>query len=136
MSSSLRWCREACIVVVWFFFAAHLLPAQELDNSDPMLAMYKLPKLKVGKNDWPQWGGTSARNSTPAGHGIPTDWNITTGKNIKWSAKLGAQTYGSPVIANGRVFVCTNNNNFPAYIKRFPREVDLGCLLCFEEATG
>ncbi len=48
---------------------------------------------------------------------------------------LGSQTYGSPVIANGRVFVCTNNGS--GYLKRLSAiEVDLGCLLCFEEATG
>jgi outer membrane protein assembly factor BamB len=108
--------------------------AQELDNGDPKLATYKLPKLSVGQHDWPQWGGTSARNSTPAGRRIPTEWDVQTGKNIKWSAPLGSQTYGSPVIASGRVFVSTNNGY--GHLKRFPNDVDLGCLLCFEESAG
>ena len=32
-----------------------------------------------------------------------------TGKNIKWSPKLGSQTYGGPVVHGGQVFVGTNN---------------------------
>ncbi|MCH7988134.1 MAG: PQQ-binding-like beta-propeller repeat protein, partial [Planctomycetes bacterium] len=54
--------------------------------------------------------------------------------NIKWSAKLGSQTYGNPVIANGKVYVGTNNG--AGYLKRYPPKVDLGCLLCFDEQTG
>ena len=45
-----------------------------------------------------------------------------------------AQSWPHPVIANGKVFVGTNNAN--GYIKRYPSKVDLGCLLCFDEATG
>ena len=37
-------------------------------------------------------------------------------------------------MANGRVYVGTNNGN--GYIKRYPADVDLGCLLCFDEQTG
>ena len=40
---------------------------------------------------------------------IPTEWDIATGKNIKWTAALGSQSYGNPVIVDGRVFVGTNN---------------------------
>jgi outer membrane protein assembly factor BamB len=59
---------------------------------------------------------------------------VETGKNIKWSAKLGHQTWPGPIVANGRVFIGTNNSR--GYIKRFSRQVDLGCLLCFDEKTG
>ena len=54
-------------------------------------------------------------------------------KNIKWWAKLGSETYCSPVIANGMVFVGTNNAN--GYLKRYPSSVDLGCMLAFDAAT-
>ena len=90
--------------------------------------------LKVGAGDWPQWGGSRLRNNTPDGKNIPTTWNIETGRNIKWAAKLGSQTYGNPVVANGKVFVGTNNAH--GYLKRYPAKIDLGVLLCFEEATG
>ena len=92
------------------------------------------PKLHVGKLDWPQWCGTSHRNNTPSGKNIPTTWDIKTGKNIKWKAKLGSNAYGSPVVANGKVFIGTNNMS--GYLKRYPPLVDLGVLLCFDEQTG
>ncbi|HUG19148.1 MAG TPA: PQQ-binding-like beta-propeller repeat protein, partial [Planctomycetaceae bacterium] len=90
--------------------------------------------LKVGKTDWAQWGGSSLKNNTPEGKNIPSDWDIKSGKNIKWKADLGSQSYGNPVVANGKVYVGTNNGK--GYVKRFPSTVDLGCLICFDEKTG
>ena len=96
--------------------------------------------------DWTMWGGWGGRNNTPPGENIPAAWdvgkfNLVTGeqiaglsKNIKWAARLGSQSYGNPVVADGRVFVGTNNGT--GYLERFPREVDLGCLLCFRETDG
>ena len=112
---------------VWFTFAA--------DNSSPAQR----------PGDWNQWGGSSRRNNTPDGKNIPTEWKIgefdnsgnwnrAGNKNIKWVARLGSQTYGSPVAVNGKVFVGTNNGN--GYVKRYPGAVDLGCLLCFDAKDG
>lgn len=96
--------------------------------------------------DWPQWGGTSRRNNVPVATNIPTSWEVggfdrATGEwlkeeseNIKWVASLGSQTYGNPVVANGKVFVGTNNGS--GYIERYPSNVDLGCLIAFDEETG
>jgi hypothetical protein len=102
---------------------------------DPTAAYLKdLERFKVGPKDWPQWGGWGGKNNTPDGKNIPITWDIDSGKNIKWSAKLGSQTYGNPVIANGKVYVGTNNG--AGHLKRYPSNVDLGCLLCFDEKTG
>lgn len=104
------------------------------------------PKLIRG--DWAQWGGDSTRNNVPVVEpgDVVTDWNPgkfdrKTGawlkdeaKNVRWVASLGSQTYGNPVVAHGRVFIGTNNES--AYLKRYPKEVDLGCFLCFDEKTG
>ncbi len=79
-------------------------------------------------------GGSYYRNNTPEGKDIPTSWDISTGENVLWSARLGSQTYGNPVVANGKIFVGTNNG--AGYIKRYPSRTDLGCLVCFDEATG
>ena len=104
-----------------------------------------LPNLLLAQ-DWPQWGGSSLRNNTPFGTNIPTFWNVgdfdrRTGRwipdeaeNIKWVARLGSQTYGNPVIADGRIYVGTNNG--AGYLERYPPKVDLGCMLCFREADG
>jgi outer membrane protein assembly factor BamB len=55
-----------------------------------------------------------------------------TGKNIKWSVRLGDSTHSTPVIAAGKVLVGTNNDQ-----PRDPRhQGDRGVLMCFDEATG
>jgi outer membrane protein assembly factor BamB len=96
--------------------------------------------------EWNQWAGSPVRNNVPVGRNIPTEWNpgefdSQTGEwqrdsaqNIKWVARLGSQSYGNPVVADGKVFVGTNNG--AAYLERYPASVDLGCLLCFSEDDG
>ncbi|MEX2558353.1 MAG: PQQ-binding-like beta-propeller repeat protein, partial [Pirellulales bacterium] len=96
--------------------------------------------------EWNQWAGSPARNNTPVGQNIPIDWEPgefdfdtgewqpETSRNIQWVAKLGSQTYGNPVIADGKVFVGTNNG--AGWLDRYPPDVDLGCLLAFNEADG
>src|SRR5215203_5168836 len=72
--------------------------------------------------DWPQWGGNDpGRNMYSEVRGLPDsfepgkfkpnseDIDMATTRNVKWVAKLGSQTYGNPVIANGKLFVGTNN---------------------------
>lgn len=116
-------------------FIASLSVSYCMADEDPTAtAKAAIAKLKVGPYDWPQWGGTSVRNNTPEGKNIPTEWDISTGDNVRWSMALGSESYGNPVVANGKVFVGTNNG--AAYIKRYPSSVDLGVLLCFEEETG
>jgi outer membrane protein assembly factor BamB len=93
------------------------------------------PRLAgVGPGDWPQWGGSMWRNNAPTARYLPNDWDVDSGKNIKWVAQLGSQSYGNPVIANGQVYVGTNNGN--GWVKRYPPDVDLGCLICFRESDG
>ncbi len=96
--------------------------------------LQEISKIEVRPGDWPQWGGSSFRNNTPQGKNIPIKWDVASGDNIKWVANLGSQTYGNAVVANGRVFVGTNNA--AGHLKRYPGRVDLGCLLCFDEETG
>ncbi|GIX00354.1 MAG: hypothetical protein KatS3mg111_3686 [Pirellulaceae bacterium] len=93
-----------------------------------------ISEMNVGPNDWPQWGGTYLRNSVTDQTGVPVEWDVHSGKNIRWVAELGSETYGNPVVANGHVYVGTNNG--AGYVKRYPPEVDLGVLLCFDEKTG
>lgn len=109
--------------------------AAEPGTYDPVAETKALiATAKVKSGDWPQWGGSALRNNTPDATGIPTKWDITTGENIKWWVKLGSETYGNAVVANGKVYVGTNNGS--GYIARYPSKVDLGCLICFDEETG
>ncbi len=97
-------------------------------------ALAEIASMNVKPYDWPQWGGWTHRNNTPHGTNIPIDWDIESGRNIRWRAKLGSQSYGNPVVANGKVYVGTNNEY--GYLSRYPNTIDLGCLLCFDEKTG
>ncbi len=109
------------------------LNAQEKYNAVTE-ARKRIDAMKVGKRDWPQWGGSYLRNNVTDEPNIVTDWNVKDGKNVRWSMPLGSETYGNPVVANGKVFVGTNNGN--GYIKRYPNTIDLGCLVCFDEKDG
>ncbi len=82
--------------------------------------------------DWPMWGGTPSRNMVSAITGLPTTWDLKTGKNVRWVAELGSQSYGNPVVGGGVVMVGTNNEAL-----RDPKQAgDRGVLMAFREATG
>ena len=94
--------------------------------------------------DWPMWGGVPSRNMVSTEKGLNLDINpgkkvkgkdeidTATTKGLKWTIKLGSQAYGTPVVANGRVLVGTNNEN--------PRDSriknDRGILMCLDEKSG
>ncbi len=96
--------------------------------------------------EWAQWGGSPSRNNVSPATGLPAQWNVgkfdrrtgqwlgESAENIKWVARLGSESYGSPVIAGGKVFCATNNE--AGYLARYPAKVDLGCLLAFRQADG
>jgi outer membrane protein assembly factor BamB len=82
--------------------------------------------------DWPMWGGKPQRNLFSAVKNLPSSWDIKSRKNIKWKADLGDTSYGNPVIADGKVWVGTNNAN-----PRNPAiKGDKGILMCFRESDG
>jgi outer membrane protein assembly factor BamB len=101
------------------------------------------PRLAAG--DWPQWGGTDARNMVSSEKPLPETFDATLprlgpnwefaeapGKNVKWIAKLGSEAYGNPTVSGGKVFVGTNNGS--------PRDVRFGgdrsVVMCFRESDG
>jgi outer membrane protein assembly factor BamB len=66
------------------------------------------------------------------------------GNRVKWKAQLGSRSYGGPIVAGGKVFCGTNNEN-----PRNKRDrgkatddnpegtpLDKGILMCFDEKTG
>jgi len=85
-----------------------------------------------GTGDWPMWGGKADRNMVSNMKGLPTEWDVKTKKNVKWVAQLGSQSYGNPVVADGMVFVGTNNEAL-----RDPKQGgDRGVLMAFRESDG
>jgi outer membrane protein assembly factor BamB len=132
-----KWLLSAAVVCGGASLYAISIPAQEGSNDaeDPTaMAAAEIKTRKVQPGDWPMWAGWTHRNNTPEGTNIPDEWDVESGDKILWSAPLGSQTYGNPVVANGKLFVGTNNHH--AYLKRFPKTTDLGVLVCFDEKTG
>ncbi len=82
--------------------------------------------------DCPQWGEKYTRNMVSDEIGLPSSFNIGTGKNVKWSVSLGSNGYATPVIAKGKVLMGANNGD-----ERDPRHKgDRGVLLCLNESDG
>lgn len=124
-----------CGVVGLAMFLANERQASGQGPLDPTKQVRETAsQLKIGAKDWGQWLGSPFRNNVVVAEKIPLEWDVTTGQNIRWSAKLGSETYGNPVVANGKVYVGTNNG--AGYVPRFPNNVDLGALICFDEQTG
>lgn len=87
--------------------------------------------VSVGDRDWPQLGGSPARNNAVDVE-VPATWDVEKGTNVKWSVELGTQTYGNTVVANGKVFIGTNNG----HPRRERVQGDHGVMLCFRESDG
>jgi outer membrane protein assembly factor BamB len=136
----------SCFVFLALFLTESLMSAEPATSASGVAEYSKPADVLSAGADWPQWGGTRFRNNVPEVTGLPSTWNIgkfdrktgdwdkSNAKNINWFSKLGSQTYGNPVVADGQVYVGTNNGT--GYLSRYPSEVDLGCLLAFEESTG
>jgi outer membrane protein assembly factor BamB len=88
--------------------------------------------LPILSQDWPMWGGTPQRNMFSTMKNLPSTWDVKSKKNVKWKADLGTTSYGNPVVADGKIFVGTNNES-----PRNPAiKGDKGVLMCFRESDG
>ena len=111
----------------------------------PVFCWALLPALTCYAADWPQWGGRDGRNMVSSEKNLPGNFvpgekradglaiDPATTHNVKWVARLGSETYSSPVVAAGRVFIGTNDFNIgdPRY-----QSTQGGLLLCLDEASG
>ncbi len=87
--------------------------------------------------EWAQWAGSPVKKTEwNIGEFDPRtgEWDASTAENVLWAARLGSQSYGNCVVADGRAYLGTNNG--AGWLKRYPDAVDLGCLLCFDIKDG
>lgn len=96
--------------------------------------------------DWPQWGGCDSRNMVSQEKGLPDSFepgkkapsgggiDPATTRNVKWTAQLGSAAYGNPTVADGKVFVGTDDRTVTDD-PRFKRSRG-GLVKCLDEATG
>ncbi len=92
------------------------------------------PSPSAESSSWPQLGGSASHNPVSSATGLPTQFDVETRQNIRWSAEIGSWSYSSPVVADGKVLI--GANNALGRDPRFPSTVDMACLQCFDEATG
>ena len=98
--------------------------------------------MQARADDWPMFGRDRTHNAVSPEKGAPTDWQnqfppggglgARAARNIKWMAKLGSLSMGGPVVANGLVWVGTNNTSPRDPAKR----KDASVLMCFRESDG
>ncbi len=97
-----------------------------------LIGVVGLATLRCMAGDAAQWGQAWTRNMVSNETHLPVQFDPESGDGIKWSAALGGQAFGSPVIAKGHVLIGANNQQ-----PRDPRITgDHGVLLCLDEADG
>ena len=97
-----------------------------------LFAVTTFAMARLNAADQPQWGQRHTRNMVSAETGLPDTFDPETGKNVKWSVRLGSQSYSTPVISGGKVLIGTNNDEV-----RNPRHKgDRGVLVCLDEKDG
>ncbi len=78
------------------------------------------------------FGNTPSRNMVSGETGLPAEWDIDSGMNVKWSQPVGSQAYAGPTVFDGVVYVGTNNEGL-----RDPSLTgDRGVLMAFNAADG
>ena len=110
-----------------------------------LIALAMACSLVALAEDWPTWGGGACRNMVSTEKGLPASFvpgekmadgsgiDLATTKNVRWVARLGNETYATPIVAGGRVYIGTNDARIgdPKY-----KSTEGGLLLCLDEATG
>jgi outer membrane protein assembly factor BamB len=76
-------------------------------------------------DDWPMWGGRPDRNMVSGERGLPAEWDAA--RHVRWTAELGSQTFSSPAVGGGRIFIGTSGKR---------GQSDRGVLLCLSARDG
>jgi len=94
-----------------------------------------LSKTGLRANDWPQWGGSEAKNMASPEKNLPSTFvpgkkstrgngfEPATTRNVRWAAPIGDFSCGTPAVAGGKLFIGGMID-------------EQGVLKCFDEATG
>ncbi len=101
----------------------------------------------IHAGDWPQWGGMDlGRNMVSPETGLPASFQpgekstqgsgfiSGTTENVRWAVRLGSYIYGNPTVADGRVFVGTDDSILRGDARLRPSRG--GMVQCLDEATG
>lgn len=76
---------------------------RQLLRASAVLLMSALP---AAAQDWPSFRGPGARGIADA-QGLPADWDVKSGRNVRWKAAVPGVGHSSPVVWGDRVFLTT-----------------------------
>jgi outer membrane protein assembly factor BamB len=88
--------------------------------------------LLAAQQEQAMFAGNPRRNMVSSATGLPAEWDVRSGVNVKWSASVGSQSYAGPVVADGKVFVGTNNEG----LRNPDLPNDRGVVMAFDAETG
>ena len=86
-------------------------------------------------DDWPQWRGHNNGNGVSDEKNLPDRFDGASGEptaklaNVRWVARLGAGTYGSPIVAGGKVYIGGAGQGLG-------NDSTVAMLWCFRESDG
>jgi outer membrane protein assembly factor BamB len=128
-----RWLAAGLTAAV---FVAIVLVGGSAGNS--RVADEEVKSVKAGADSWPMYGNSPSRNMVSLdAKNLPAKWSVDEKQNIVWSTDLGSKAYGGPVVADGKVFIGTNNQK--PRDKKFTEKgqpIDMGILMAFDAAKG
>jgi outer membrane protein assembly factor BamB len=70
-----------------------------------LLSLCAIAVGPIFSQDWPMWGGTAQRNTISTMKSIPESWDVRSGNNIKWKARIGSVSNGNPIVVDGKVYL-------------------------------
>lgn len=56
--------------------------------------------------DWPQYRGPQASGLDTA-QTLPTEWNLESGKNVRWQTPLPGLAHAAPIVSGDRIYIAT-----------------------------
>jgi outer membrane protein assembly factor BamB len=98
------------------------------------LLLVAVAGLRAAAGDWPQWGGSDARNMVSPEKGLPASFvpgeklpdgtiDLAAARNVRWGVRVANAVYSTPSVAGGKIFVGGV-------------EQGTGILACLEAASG
>src|SRR5262249_21851854 len=117
-----------------------LLPNSRLALWTALFVAWIFVPFPSRADDWPMWGRDRSHNAVSPEKGAPVDFafevrddkgKITPpAKNILWSVPAGGRAVGTPVVADGLIWVGTTGRLDPK------KKEDEAVLMCFRERDG
>ena len=94
----------ACALVLTFRSAVPPAGEEAAEPAPPPAGTAFPPREEFARN-WPAFRGPGGTGHTGHGAGVPTEWDMETGRNVRWKAEVPRPGFSSPVVWGNRLFV-------------------------------